>query len=334
VRVLALKKGGRRLVMDPLQPIPLEEIRAARERIRGVGTDSPLVRLNVDDTPAEIYLKLENLQPIGSFKLRGAGNILKLTDRKLLEKGVWTASAGNMAQGLAWYARRMGLDCTIVVPDHAPETKLAAIRRLGGKIVKVPAADWFGILRGDSYEDMEGFFIHPVTEPAVMAGHGTIGLEIVEQVPDLDTVVIPFGGGALSSGIASAVRPLRPDVKVYAAEVDTAAPLAPSLAAGKPVEVEYQSSFVDGIGAPYLIPGMWPLVSQLLDGSIVASLEEIAGAIRLMVERNRVVAEGAGASSVAAALTGKAGHGKVVCIVSGGNIDSGKLVKILQGEIP
>jgi threonine dehydratase len=329
-----LKEGEKRSAMDQLRPIPLEEIRAARERIRGVGTDSPLMRLNVDDAPAEIYLKLENLQPIGSFKLRGAGNILKLTDRRLLEKGVWTASAGNMAQGVAWYARRMGLDCTIVAPDDAPETKLAAIRRLGGEIVKVPHAEWFGIVRGDNHIDIEGFFIHPVTEPAVMAGHGTVGLEIVEQLPDLDAVVIPYGGGALSSGIASAVRSLRPEVKVYAAEVATGAPLAASLAAGQPVEVEYQASFVDGIGAPYLIPGMWPLVSQLLDGSIVVSLEEIAGAIRLIVERNRVVAEGAGAAPVAAALTGKAGRGKVVCIVSGGNIDTDKLVKILQGQVP
>ncbi len=320
--------------MRPLEPIPLEELRAARERLRGVGTDSPLVRLNVDDAPAEIYLKLENLQPIGSHKLRGAGNILKVTDPKLLEKGVWTASAGNMAQGLAWFAREMGLNCTIVVPDHAPKTKLAAISRLGGKIVKIPVADWFGILRGDSYEGIEGYFIHPVTEPAVMAGHGTIGLEIAEQVPDLDAVVIPFGGGALGSGIASAVRSLKPEVKVYAAEVETAAPLAPSLAAGKPIEIEYASSFVDGMGAPYLIPGMWPLVQQMFDSSIVVSLEEIAAAIRLLVERNRVVAEGAGAGPVAAALTGRAGNGKVVCVVSGGNIDAEKLVKILQGEIP
>ena len=320
--------------MRPLEPVPLEEIRAARERLGGVGTDSPLVRLNVDDAPAEIYLKLENLQPIGSHKLRGAGNILKVTDPKLLERGVWTASAGNMAQGLAWFAREMGLDCTIVVPDHAPETKLAAISRLGGKTVKIPVADWFGILRGDSYEGIEGFFIHPVTEPAVMAGHGTIGLEIVEQVPDLDAVVIPFGGGALGSGIASAVRPLRPEVKVYAAEVETAAPLAPSLEAGRPVEVEYAPSFVDGMGAPYLIPGMWPLVQQMLDGSIVVSLEDIAAAILLLVERNRVVAEGAGAGSVAAALTGRAGTGKVVCVVSGGNIDIDKLVTILQGQVP
>jgi len=323
------------LAMKEVEPIPLETIRAARERIAGVGTDSPLVRLNVHDAPAEIHLKLENLQPIGSFKLRGAGNILKLTDSKELEDGVWTASAGNMAQGVAWFAREMGVECTIVVPDHAPETKLAAIRRLGGGVVKIPVADWFGIvLGGRKLEGMKGFFIHPVVEPAVIAGHGTIGLEILEQLPDLDAVIIPFGGGALSSGIASAVRALKPEVKIYAAEVDTAAALAPSLAAGRPVEVEYESTFVDGMGAPRLIPEMWPLVSSLLDGSIVVSLRDIADAIRLLVERNRVVAEGAGAAPVAAALTGRAGQGKVVCIVSGGNIDTDKLVKILGGEIP
>ena len=321
--------------MKELKAIPLDEIRAARVRIAGVGTDSPLVRLNVDDAPAEIYLKLENLQPIGSFKLRGAGNILKLTDRKKLEDGVWTASAGNMAQGVAWFAREMGLECTIVVPDHAPETKLAAIRRLGGQIRKVPAAEWFAIvLGGRKLEGMKGFFIHPVTEPAVIAGHGTIGLEIVEQLPQVDAVIIPFGGGALSTGIASAVKALKPGVKIYASEVDTAAPLAPSLAAGRPVEVEYKATFVDGMGAPHLIAEMWPLVRELLDGSIVVPLGAIADAIRLLVERNRVVAEGAGAAPVAAALTGKAGKGKVVCVVSGGNIDTVKLVKILQGQIP
>jgi len=320
--------------MEQLEPIPLEDIRAAYERVKGVATDSPLVRLNVDDAPAEIFLKLENLQPIGSFKLRGAGNALQLADPMELENGVWTASAGNMAQGVAWYACQMGLDCTIVVPDHAPETKLAAIKRLGGRIVKVPAADWFRILRDHGYEGMEGFFIHPVANRHVIAGHGTIGLEIMQQLPDVDAVIIPYGGGALSSGIASALRPLKSEVKVYAVEVDTAAPLAPSLAAGEPVEVEYRASFVDGMGAPFLIPEMWPLVRQLLDGSLVVSLEDIAEAIRLLVERNRVVAEGAGAAPVAAALAGKAGNGKVVCVVSGGNIDTGKLVKILQGEIP
>src|SRR4030042_186289 len=283
--------------MTTIAPIPLEDIIAARSRIGAVGTNSPLVRLNVDDGPADIYLKLENLQPIGSFKLRGAGNILKLTDRKKLEDGVWTASAGNMAQGVAWYARKMGLKCTIVVPDHAPDTKLAAIRRLGGQIQKVPAAEWFAVvLGGHKLEGMKGFFVHPVTERTVIAGHGTIGLEIVEQLPQVDAIVIPFGGGGLITGIASAVRALKPGVKIYAAEVDTAAPLAPSLAAGRPVEVEYKSTFVDGMGAPHLIAGMWPVVSQLLDGAVCCSLEELAGAIRLLVERNRGVAEGGGAA--------------------------------------
>ncbi len=320
--------------MKQLRPTPLEEICAARERLPGVAIHTPLIRLNVDDAPAEIFLKLENLQPIGSFKLRGAGNALHSADRKQLGKGVWTASAGNMAQGVAWYARQMGLECTIVVPDHAPETKLAAIKRLGGQIIKVPASDWFQILRDYGYEGMEGLFIHPVAEPAVIAGNGTIGLEIFEDLPDVDAVIIPYGGGALSSGIAAALRALKPGVKVYAVEVNTAAPLAPSLAAGEPVEVDYQASFVDGMGAPFLIPEMWPLVSQLLDGSLVVTLEDIAHAIRVLVERNRVIAEGAGAAPVAAALAGKAGNGKVVCVVSGGNIDTEKLVKILQGEIP
>lgn len=320
--------------MEQLEPIPLEDIRAAYERVKGVATDSPLLRLNVDGAPSEIFLKLENLQPIGSFKLRGAGNVLKLADSKELENGVWTASAGNMAQGVAWYAHQMGLDCTIVVPDHAPETKLAAINRLGGKIVKVPVADWFQILFDHGYEGMEGFFIHPVSNRHVIAGHGTIGLEIFEELPDVDAVIIPYGGGALSSGIASALRALKPDAKLYAVEVDTAAPLAPSLAAGEPVEVDYQASFVDAMGAPGLLPEMWPLVREPLDGSLVVSLEDIAEAIRLLVDRNRVVAEGAGAAPVAAALAGKAGGGKVVCVVSGGNIDTDKLVKILQGQIP
>jgi threonine dehydratase len=320
--------------MKQLEPIPLEEIRAAHERVAGSAIHSPLLPLNVDDAPAEIFLKLENLQPIGSFKLRGAGNALQLADSKQLDKGVWTPSAGNMAQGVAWYARQMGLACTVVVPDHAPDTKMAAIKRLGGEIVKVPAADWFQILIDHEYEGMEGLFVHPVTDPAVIAGNGTIGLEIVEDLPDVDAVVIPYGGGALSSGIASALRALKPDVKLYAAEVETAAPLAASLAAGKPVEVEYLASFTDGIGAPFLIPEMWPLVSQLLDGSLVVTLENVAAAIRLLAERNRVIAEGAGAAPVAAALAGKAGSGKVACVVSGGNIDTVTLVKVLRGKLP
>ncbi|MCB8960561.1 MAG: pyridoxal-phosphate dependent enzyme [Ardenticatenales bacterium] len=314
--------------------IPLADIEAARERIAGSVIRTPLIRLNVDDAPADIYLKLENLQPIGSFKLRGAGNAIAMASPEQLKDGVYTASAGNMAQGVAWNARRLGLPCTVIVPDHAPETKLAAIRRLGGEIIKVTFDEWWQIILTHEFPGQKGYFIHPVSEPAVMAGNGTIGLEILEDLPDVDAVITPYGGGGLTCGVASAFRALKPDTKLFAAEVDTAAPLAPSLAAGHPVEVDYTPSFVDGIGGKGILPEIWPRVSNLLDGSLVVSLEQIAAALRLMLERNRVLAEGAGAAPVAAALAGLAGGGKVVCVVSGGNIDVAKLVKILAPDPP
>ena len=316
------------------EPIPLADIRAARDRLVGSAIRTPLVRLNVMDAPAEIYLKLENLQPIGSFKIRGAGNAIALATQEQLADGVYTASAGNMAQGVAWSARRLGIPCTVIAPDHAPETKLAAIARLGGTVIKVPFDDWFQVLVTRQFPGVAGLFIHPVSDPAVMAGNGTIGLEILEDLPDVDAVVIPFGGGGLSSGIASAIRALKPDTKVFACEVDSAAPLAPSLAAGAPQSVDYTPSFVDGIGSRSVLPEMWPLVSRLLDGSIVMTLAEVAAALKLLAERNRVIAEGAGATPVAAALSGKAGTGKVVCIVSGGNIDLGTFCAIVSGDQP
>ena len=317
-----------------MQAVPLDEIRAARERISSSAIRTPLIRLNVEDAPAEIFLKLENLQPIGSFKLRGAGNAMMKAPPELLSKGVYTASAGNMAQGVAWNARRLSIPCTVVVPDHAPQTKLDAIKRLGAEIVKVPFDDWWQVLVTHRFAGMDGLFIHPVSDPAVMAGNGTIGLEILEDLPEVDAVVIPFGGGGLSAGIASAVRALKPDTRLLAAEVETAAPLAASLAAGEPRTVEYIPSFVDGIGGKGVLAEMWPLSSALLDGSLLVSLNQVVEAVRLLAERNRVIAEGAGAAPVAAALAGQAGNGNVVCVVSGGNIDGRKLAAILVGELP
>jgi threonine dehydratase len=291
------------------------------------------VRLDVD-APGEIHLKLECLQPIGSFKLRGAGNAMALARRETLAHGVYTASAGNMAQGVAWNARRLGIPCTVVVPDHAPAAKLSAVERLGARIVKVPMERWWQVLVEHHYPGIDGLFIHPVSDPAVIAGNGTIGLEILEDLPDVDTVLVPWGGGGLSCGIASALLPLRPSAKVYGCEAKTAAPLQASLAAGRPVAVDYTPSFVDGIGARGLLPEMWPLAKALIAGSLVSSLDEIAAALRLIVARARVVAEGAGATSVAPALAGRAGTGKIVCVVSGGNIDSSVLATILRGDTP
>jgi threonine dehydratase len=227
----------------------------------------------------------------------------------------------------------MNIPCTVIVPDHAPQTKLDAITRLGAKFIKVPFNDWWQILVTRNFHGMKGLFVHSVSDPRVIAGNGTIGLEILEDLPDVDTIIVPFGGGGLISGIATAIKSIKPGVKVLASEVETAAPLAPSLAAGEPIAVEYKASFVDGMGSSGLLSEMWPLVSKLVDGSIVLSLKQIADAIKLLIERNRVIAEGAGGSSFAAALTGKAGTGKIVCVISGGNIDAEKLIRILSGTM-
>ena len=316
--------------MKAVQAPTLEDIRAARERIAGSAIRTPLIRLNVDGAPGEIYLKLENLQPIGSFKIRGAGNAMRLVGKEKLSNGVYTASAGNMAQGLAWNAREMGVPCEVIVPDRAPETKLAAIKRLGGKVVKVPFDEWWQVIIEHTYPGLDSFFIHPVSDSAVIAGNGTIGLEILEDLPDVETVVIPFGGGGLSSGIAAAIRSLKSNTRIYACEVETAAPLKTSLNAGSPQTVDYTPSFVDGIGGRSVLKEMWPLVSSLIDDSLVVSLPQVSRALKLLIERNRVLAEGAGAAAVAAALSGMAGSGKIVCIVSGGNIDSDKLAEIIS----
>ncbi len=320
--------------MRALEAPGIEEIRAAAARIAGSAIRTPLIPLHVEGTPAEIHLKLENLQPIGSFKLRGAGNAMRLAPKDALARGVYTASAGNMAQGVAWNARRLGVECTVVVPDHAPQAKLQAIERLGGHVVKVPFDEWWQVIVEHRYPGIEGWFVHPVSDRNVIAGNGTIGLEILEDLPDVDTILVPYGGGGLSCGIAAAVRALSPRVRVIACEIETAAPLAPSLAAGAPRSVEYTPTFVDGIGSKSLLEEMWPLASRLLAGAAVVDLSGTVSALRLMAERNHVIAEGAGAVPVAAALAGEGGSGKVVCVVSGGNIDPAKLAKILVGEIP
>lgn len=315
------------------EPIPLTEIEAARDRLTGLALRTPLIRYNVDTGPVEIFLKLENLQPIGAFKIRGAGNAMAIAGEDALRSGgVWTASAGNMAQGVAWNAGRLGVRCSVVVPDHAPVAKLEALERLGAEIVKVPFDEWWEIIVTHEHEGQSGVFVHPVSDPAVMAGNGTIGLELVEDLPDLDAVVVPYGGGGLSSGIASALRHLRPDVPVYGAEVATSAALDAAFRAGQPTEIEYVPSFVDGIGSSRVLDDMWPLVKELLAGSLVASLEEVESAVRLLATRNHVIAEGAGAASVANAAAGRAGEGKVVCIVSGGNLNASKLAEILTAN--
>jgi len=318
--------------MEPM--IPLADIEAARDAIQGKVLRTPLVRLNYPEAGKEIYLKLENLQPIGSFKIRGAANAFARVRRSEIEEGVLTASAGNWAQGLAWAAREAGVPATIIVPEEAPKTKLAAIERLGARYIKAPFDRWWQCMTERRYEGVKGRFFHPVEDEPVMAGNGTIALEIVEDLPDVEAVVVPWGGGGLATGIASGLRQLRPKVEIHAAEVETAAPLTPSLSSGEVKRVDRKASFVDGIGSTTLLPKMWPFARDLLTDAHTASLPEIAAAVRLLVERNRVVAEGAAASSVAVALSGKVTASKIVCIVSGGNIDTEVLRTILGGGVP
>jgi threonine dehydratase len=308
-------------------PITLVDVKNAQQNIAGTALRTPLVRMPVE-AKVEVWLKLENLQPIGAFKIRGAANVMARTPREKLARGVLTASAGNMAQGVAFCARRLGIPATIVAPDTAPATKIRAVERLGGRVILAPFADWWRTFETRSYPGVDATFIHAFDDPDVMAGNGTIALELLEDQPDLDAVVIPWGGGGLACGIAEVLRQLAPQVKIYAAEVETAAPLVASLAAGEPRAVDYQPSFVDGIGAKVVFPNMFELGQRLLDGSIVVTLAEAAAAMKLAAERNRVIVEGASACAIAAALSGRAGIGKVVAIVSGGNIDLEKFSQL------
>ena len=312
----------------------LEEIRHARERIAGIAIHTPLLRLDVADAPAEIWLKLENLQPIGSFKLRGAANAMAQIAPADLSRGVLTASAGNMAQGVAWCARERRIACTVIAPDTAPAAKTDAVERLGGRVIRVPFDRWWQTFQDRAYPGVEGTFIHAFDDLRVMAGNGTIGLEILEDLPDADAIVIPWGGGGLACGIAAAVRACRPSCRLYAAEIATAAPLAQALAAGSPQVVDYRPSFVDGIGSRAVFPQMFERARTLIEGALVTSLAETAAALTLMAERNHIIAEGAGAAALACALSGKAGTGRVVCIVSGGNIDFSRLCAVLGGTVP
>jgi threonine dehydratase len=312
----------------------LADVHAARQMISGAAIRTPLVRLNDTSSQAEIYLKLENLQPIGSFKIRGAANAIGHLTSDALAKGVLTASAGNMAQGVAWQARALGIPCTVIAPETAPETKIKAIERLGGRIIKVPFENWWKAFEDRAYTGVEGTFIHAFDDLNVMAGNGTIALEILEDLPDVDAIVVPWGGGGLTCGIAATVQALKPECKVFAAEAATSAPLHASLAAGSPQTPGHVPSFVDGIGGKSVFPQMLERAIGLIEGSLVAELEQVAFALRLMAERNRIISEGAGATPVACAIGGQAGNGKIVCVVSGGNIDFNTLCEILTGSGP
>jgi threonine dehydratase len=318
----------------PLALPSAEEVASARRILRDVAMRTPLVKLREDRPGTEIFLKLENLQPLGSFKIRPAYHMLASLDRSRLDHGVLTASAGNFGQGLAYAARRLGLAATAIVPEAAAETKVSALRDLGAKVIRVPFDDWWTALISRSFPGEQGLFVHPVAERAVVAGNATIGAEILEDLPDCKAVVVPFGGGGLLSGIGSVMRRHDPGIRMIAVESEAATPAGAALRNGRPTTVPHRQSFVDGMGSTSVLAEMWPLVREVADGAVCVSFDQIAESVRLLAQRHRIIAEAAGAASVAAALAGEAGEGKIVCIISGGNIDVPKLRAILEGKTP
>jgi len=314
----------------PVRPVTIEEIRAARERIRNIIVRTPLVRLRHDAATPEIWLKLENLQPINAFKLRGGANAVALLTPEERRKGVWTISAGNAGQGVAFAAREAGVPATVVTIETAPETKIERMRKLGARIVKAPFDACWQAMEAREFPGVEGTFIHPFDEHDFIAGNATLGLEIIEDLPGVKTVIAAIGGGGLISGIGSAIRQLAPHVRILGAEPETAAPGALSFAKGSAqVFTGWQASFVDGAGGKSIFPRMWERMQGIVDGSIVVTLDEVRNAMRVVAEKARVIAEGAGALGVAAALSGKAGDGPIVAVISGGNIDLKKFAELV-----
>jgi threonine dehydratase len=314
----------------PVRPVTIDEIRAARERIRNVAIRTPLVRLRHDAPVPEIWLKLETLQPINAFKIRGAANAVAMLSPEERAKGVWTISAGNAGQGVAYAAREAGVSCTVVVIETAPDTKVERMRNLGARLVKAPFDACWKAMEQRQFPGVEGAFVHPFDDHNFVAGNATIGLEILEDLPGVKTVITAIGGGGLISGVASSIRQLAPKVRILGAEPETAAPGAASFAAGSPQVFEkWQASFVDGAGGKSIFPRMWERMNGIVDGSIVVSLDEVKRAMKVVAEKMRVIVEGAGALPVAAALSGKVTEGPIVAVVSGGNIDLKKFAEIV-----
>jgi len=316
--------------LPPVRPIRLEDVHAARERIRGIVLRTPLVKLRHDAESPEVWLKLENLQPINSFKLRGAANAVALLSNEARSKGVWTISAGNAGQGVAYAARGFGVGCTVVAIDTAPDTKVERMRKLGARIVKAPFDACWRAMEERAFAGVEGTFVHPFDDHDFIAGNATIGLEILEDLPGVRAVVAAVGGGGLLVGVGSAIRASAPGVRILGAEPETAAPAAASFAAGAPRTFDgWRASFVDGAGGKSLFPRMWERMRGVVDGSLVVSLDETRRAMRVIAEKARVIAEGAGALPVAAALSGRMGEGPIVAVVSGGNIDLRKFAELV-----
>ncbi len=278
----------------------------------------------------DLWLKPEVFQPAGSFKVRGVYHAVARMSTERRAAGVSTVSAGNTAKALAWAARQFGVEARSLMPDSAPRSKVEAMRALGGMPILVPVADVFAYLKEHRWEDEPWAFVHPWTSRNVMTGHGTMGLEIVAALPEVDTVYIPVGGGGLLGGVGSALKAAKPSLRVVAVEPGGCPSLHAAIAAGHPVDVDCET-ICDGVAVPYITEEMFPLLSDLADEVVLVSEDEVKQTIRCLATRAHLVAEGAGALATAAALrTPVADRGRTVCIITGGSIDADKLGMILQ----
>jgi threonine dehydratase len=321
-------------MVETVQQVGLSEIRAARVCLEGLAIRTPILACPAASAGRSVHLKLENLQPVGSFKVRPIGSAVLARGRETLARGIYTASSGNSALGVAWMARRLGIAATAFVPVGAPEAKLAPLRAMGAAVEMLPFERWWEIITEAGARDQPGCYIDAVRDPAAIAGDGTIGLEILEDLAGVDAIFAPFGGGGLIGGIACAVKAIRPDIKIVACELDSACPLDAAMKAGHPVDVPFATGFVSGVGVGSVLPEMWPLMRSLVDEVVTVSLDEVAAAIRVMAQDNHVIAEGAGAISVAAALSGRHDHAKICAVVSGGNLGADALSAIIAGRMP
>lgn len=321
-------------MMNDIQPVALAMVETARRRTAVLALYTPAIVMADPADRVRLHLKLENLQPVGSFKIRPIGNAVLSRSTPELADGIYTSSSGNSALGVAWMAKRLGIAATALVPDNAPEAKLAHLRALGTEVVKLPFAAWWRAIQDGGQPDQPGRYIDAVRDAAALAGDGVIGLEILEQVPDVEAIFVPFGGGGLACGIACAVKALRPEVRIVACELDSAQPLNAAFKAGRPVEVEFATRWISGVGVGSVLPEMWPLIRAMVDEVVTVSFDAVADAVRAMADRHHVIAEGAGGIAVAAALGGGHGYTRVAAVVSGGNIGAAALSTILQGGMP
>jgi threonine dehydratase len=315
---------------DPVEPPSLDEVRSAAARIAGIAVRTPLLGLKTHGGTPDIFLKPEVLQPVGSFKIRGVGNWALNLGQEESMRGIATTSAGNTALALGHMGRVLGVPTRSHVPDSLHGSKRAAIEAYGVELAYLPMTDLMKYMFEERWRQEPFAYLNPWGDPLMIAGHGTIGLEIHDDLPDLASVFVPVGGGALIAGVASVLKSLKPSVRVYAVQAKVNSALAAAFEARGPKWIEWQDTIVEGASTPVITDEMYPMLRRLVDELVLVSEEEVMGAMRHLAWQSKLVTEGAGAAALAAALaTPREERGPSVCIVSGGSVDHALFARVI-----